>query len=214
MVLLKAGPHSRHPTCVIMMHILNNTKERSHCVFLTRTEAQCGSGWECSASVLRPIFQKLLFSEVTQRIQRTVLEKLLFGNWHTRWCRVVGCSGSSYVTSRSQELFVLQDGLPFQWVELSSPKPASVSGSLSHSWRASGVLKLCRIQGKSRLGQSLCSYPSGSFQGYVGTVSIIFVWEELAKSQCALSPAQAVDKKTQRLLQWKEEKLLKRNCLE
>lgn len=63
------------------------------------------------------------------------------------------------------------------------------------------MLKLCRIQGKSGLGQSLCIYPSGSFQLCVGSVSTIFIREtlELVKGQSSLYPAQVIGKKTQSL---------------
>lgn len=50
------------------------------------------------------------------------------------------------------------------------------------SRRASAVLKLCRIQGKSVPGQSLCTYPSGSFQLCVGSMSTSFVRETESSS--------------------------------
>lgn len=67
---------------------------------------------------------------------------------------------------------------PIQGTELPSPAQGSVfPGAELCSLRASAVLKLCRIQGKSAPGQSLCSYPSGSFQLCVGSMSTSFVRE-------------------------------------
>lgn len=58
------------------------------------------------------------------------------------------------------------------------------------------------------LGQSLHSYPSGSFQLCVGSMSTIFVREalELAKGQSY--PGQVVGEKTQRLYFYKKKEKL------
>lgn len=90
----------------------------------------------------------------------------------------------------------------------SAPHPCAGLGNALHfqnlglcSQRALDVLKLCRIQGKSVLGQSLCRYPFGSFQLCVGSMSTILVKEtlELIKGQSALYPTQVIGKKTHSL---------------
>lgn len=76
--------------------------------------------------------------------------------------------------------------------------------------RASDVSKLCRIQGKSLLGQSRCSDPSGSFQVCVGSTSISFVGEalKLAQGQCLFTLSMwLVENSKFRLLQ-REDQLL------
>lgn len=100
-----------------------------------------------------------------------------------------------------------------------TPSHSKEQSSLPHarlcvsqaSGQAEGsVLKLCRNQGKSVLGQSLYSYPSGSFQLCVGSMSTFLVQEilELGKGQSSLYPAWVIGKNSQRLYFYKR----KRNC--
>lgn len=111
---MKAGPSPRCSTCVMTVHFLNHTGERSHCLSLTRTEAQYGQGSEPSAIVLRSICQQLLFSKMPLRIKGTVgtREVLYLKSDTLGKAKLQG--GSSYRGILEAEAkLVLQDGLSF-----------------------------------------------------------------------------------------------------
>lgn len=108
---MKAGPRPRCSTCVITVHFLNHTEERSHWLLLTRTEAQDGQALSLCSEVnlsATSLFGNASEDQRDSRYQRSSL----FVIGHTGRCQVAGWEFLRGILETGAK-FVLQDGLSF-----------------------------------------------------------------------------------------------------